>query len=66
MLGIPDGVTQCCLLPVAYTPATRQSLGGTAATEAFIDMAVAMTNQSYANSNITQRLNLVHTVEVNY
>lgn len=51
---------------VAYTPAVRQAVGGTAAMALEIDLAVSLTNQAYANSNINQRLRLVHTVEVNY
>ena len=51
---------------VVYTPAARQAQGGTSAMEALIDLAVAETNTGYENSGIQQRLNLVHTAEVNY
>ncbi|NIM95354.1 MAG: hypothetical protein GTO18_16790 [Anaerolineales bacterium] len=51
---------------VVYTADARSNWGGTAAIEALIDLAVAETNTSYANSNIIQRLNLVHTEEVVY
>jgi len=51
---------------VAYTADARSGEGSTANMEVLIDLAVAETNQSYANSGITQRLNLVHTEEVVY
>ncbi|MCS6909036.1 MAG: zinc-dependent metalloprotease [Anaerolineales bacterium] len=51
---------------VLYTPAARTAAGGTAAIENIINLAVAGTNQSYANSNVTQRLNLVGMSEVSY
>lgn len=52
---------------VAYTPSVRQALGGdTAAVQALLDLIVAETNTSYANSDITQRIRLVHSVEVAY
>ncbi len=51
---------------VVYTDDTRAAAGGTAAMEAEVYLAVAVSNQTYVNSNVTQRLRLVHTVEVNY
>ncbi len=51
---------------VVYTADARSGEGSTANIEALIDLAVAETNQSYANSDIIQRLNLVHTEEVVY
>ncbi|CAG1010791.1 hypothetical protein BURK2_04112 [Burkholderiales bacterium] len=51
---------------VAYTATARAAAGGTAAIQSLIDLAIAETNQSYANSAITQRLRLVHSVEVAY
>jgi hypothetical protein len=51
---------------VVYTPAARVAEGGTQAMNALIDLAVAETNTSYANSLINQRLNLIHTAEVSY
>jgi hypothetical protein len=51
---------------VVYTPGARAAEGGTQAMNALIDLAVAETNTSYANSLINQRLNLVHTAEVSY
>ncbi len=51
---------------VVYTPAARAAEGGTQAMNALIDLAVAETNTSYANSLVNQRLNLVHTAEVSY
>lgn len=51
---------------VIYTPRVRSELGGVDATEREIDLAFSLTNQSYANSGIDQRIRLVHTAEVNY
>ncbi len=51
---------------VVYTAAARTGAGGTAAMESTINLAVAEANQAYQNSQITQRLRLVHTEEVNY
>lgn len=49
-----------------YTPAARAAAGGVAGIENVIHLAIAGTNQSYANSNVTQRLNLVGMSEVSY
>lgn len=49
---------------VVYSTDTKNALGGTAATEAHIDLAIAETNQGYANSGITQRVALVYAAEV--
>lgn len=51
---------------VAYTAAARTGAGGTDAMLATVYLAVAETNQAYLNSNITQRLRLVHVTEVAY
>ena len=51
---------------VLYTPAARNRAGGQAQIEALVREGIALANQSYANSNITQRLRLVHTQVVNY
>lgn len=48
---------------VPYTPEARAAAGGTAAMQSLIALAVAETNQSYVNSGLGQRLNLVHTME---
>jgi len=49
-----------------YTGAARAAVGGTSAMETLIDLAVSETNTGYSNSNVTQRVNLVHTAEVTY
>ncbi len=49
---------------VVYTPAARAAEGGTAAIEALIDVAVAETNQAYADSQVAQRLRLVARAEL--
>jgi peptidyl-Asp metalloendopeptidase len=51
---------------VVYTPAARLAAGGTAAMLAEIDLAVALTNASYGNSQVSQRLQLVRALEVSY
>jgi hypothetical protein len=50
---------------VAYTPAV-ESLHGIEGTDALIILAVAESNQAYANSGMSPRLNLVHTVLTTY
>jgi hypothetical protein len=51
---------------VVYTPAARLAAGGTAAMLAEVDLAVAETNASYANSQVRQRLHLARALEENY
>ena len=51
---------------VVYNEASRVAAGGTEAMEAEIALAIEASNQAYINSNVTQRLNLVHTQEVSY
>lgn len=51
---------------VVYTATTRAAAGGTAPMQALIDLAVAETNVSYANSGVIQRIRLVHSEEVAY
>lgn len=51
---------------VAYTPRARDAAGGTDAIRNVISLAVAETNQSYINSGVSQRLNLVKVVETTF
>ena len=51
---------------VVYTTTARLAAGGTGAMNALIALAVSESNTGYANSNVTQRLRLVHTAEVEY
>jgi hypothetical protein len=51
---------------VVYTPTAMAHAGGSAGIVNLINVAVSETNTSYANSDITQRLRLVHTAEVPY
>jgi len=51
---------------VGYTPKARLDAGGTSGVIALINLGITLGNNSYTNSNVTQRLNLVHAVEVNY
>ena len=43
---------------VVYTPLAKRREGGRAAIEALIDLFVAETNQAYANSGVTHRIQL--------
>ncbi|NNM27584.1 MAG: hypothetical protein HKO59_16670 [Phycisphaerales bacterium] len=51
---------------IAYTPAARTSAGGIAAIEAEAVLSIAASNDAYANSDVAQRLRLVHLLEVSY
>ena len=51
---------------VVYTADARSDAGGTDAMIAEVYLGLSETNQSYLNSNITQRLSLVHVAEVSY
>jgi hypothetical protein len=51
---------------VGYTPKAKLDAGGTSGIIALINLGITLGNNSYTNSNVAQRLNLVHTVEVNY
>lgn len=53
-------------LLVVYTAQARTASGGSRRMRELINLAVAETNQSYENSQINQRLNLVHYEEVDY
>jgi hypothetical protein len=51
---------------VVYTPKARQYQGGTAPILSLINNAITETNDTYANSQISQRLRLVYAAEVSY
>jgi len=51
---------------VVYTGAAKDGAGGQTAMEALIDLAESETNQGYANSQVIQRIRVVHTQEVTY
>lgn len=51
---------------VVYTPAARAQVGGTAAMNSLIDLALSESNTGYANSGVIQRLSIVHRQEVSY
>lgn len=51
---------------VVYTPLARTHVGSQTAIEQLIATAVSETNTSYANSQIAQRIRLVHTAPVEY
>ncbi|MBC7623112.1 MAG: hypothetical protein H7232_06990 [Aeromicrobium sp.] len=51
---------------VVYTPSARISQGGSAAMNSLVNLAVAETNNAYANSLVKQRVRLVYAGEVNY
>ena len=51
---------------VVYTPAVRIAWGGTAGIQSQITLQMSATNQSYANSQVNERMRLVYTNEVSY
>ncbi|MCY4030087.1 MAG: M12 family metallo-peptidase, partial [Acidobacteria bacterium] len=51
---------------VFYTPSARRAMGGSAATEAVIDLMIAETNQAYEASGVSHRVALRHRSEVAY
>lgn len=51
---------------VVYTEAAKNGAGGQTAMEALIDLAESETNQGYVNSQVIQRIRVVHTQEVGY
>ena len=51
---------------VLYTPAAAAAVGGTSAINALIASSISITNTSYANSDVVQRLRLVHSESVAY
>jgi Metallo-peptidase family M12 len=65
---IPEGDDSADFVDVMmlYTPAAGVAAGGTAAMNALIANAISVTNTSYANSNVTQRLRLAYSGPVAY
>ena len=51
---------------VAYTENARSDRGGYQSIQEDIELAVELTNDSYDNSNVNQRIKLVRTLEVSY
>ncbi|MCA9981424.1 MAG: hypothetical protein KDD89_11335, partial [Anaerolineales bacterium] len=51
---------------VVYTPKARNSMGGTAASQALITLATSETNTGYDNIQIAPNVNLVYMGEINY
>jgi hypothetical protein len=51
---------------VVYTSAARSAAGGTQAMLNEVNTAINLTNQSYANTNVSQRVRLVYAAEVTY
>jgi hypothetical protein len=51
---------------VVYTPAILDNLGGADSVQAAIDDLVTETNQGYQNSQVNQRVRVVHAEEVDY
>ena len=49
-----------------YTPTATELYGGEYQLRAELDLAIAETNQAYANSGVVQRLNLAFATEVDY
>lgn len=48
---------------VVYTPAVKNFLGGDAQAQAFSQQAIDATNTTYINSNVRQRVRMVHSAE---
>lgn len=71
---LPDAEADACATDpptdidvlVLYSDDARTGAGSTDAMEATAFLALEETNQSYINSNVTQRLRLVHMEEVSY
>lgn len=63
--GLTTGNPQIDVL-VVYTGDARSAAGGAANIKSIIQNAIDVSNTAYANSNVPQRLNLVHAGEVNY
>lgn len=53
-------------LLLVYTPRAREAAGGVAQMNNLIALAVAETNQGYANSGVLHRIRLVHSAEISY
>jgi len=51
---------------VLYTPAAAAAAGGVTAMAARINLGISETNTSFVNSDIAQRLRLIHSQEVTY
>lgn len=51
---------------VVYTANAATAAGGTSAMNSLIDLGITETNQSYINSNVNQRVNLVYKGQVAY
>ncbi len=64
--GAPADTADTIDVMVLYTPAFESAAGGTAAANALVDLGISQTNTSYANSGITQRVNLVYKGPVSY
>jgi peptidyl-Asp metalloendopeptidase len=59
---VHDAASQIDVM-VLYTAAARAAAGGAAALRAEASLAVALSNQAYANNGLAQRLRLVHVGE---
>src|SRR5215211_6549206 len=65
----PDVNTQAITyidVMVVYTSRAVTAVGGASAMNARVDLALQETNQSYINSNVNQRINLVYQGQVTY
>ncbi|MCC6176899.1 MAG: hypothetical protein IT305_16440 [Chloroflexi bacterium] len=61
---VDDGSTVDVLF--VYTPTAKQEAGGAAAIENQLDLVVAETNATFANSGVVQRLRIVQASEIAY
>ncbi len=60
-----DAITIVDVL-IVYTAASVRAIGGAAAMDSYISLAIAQTNQAYTASGAKQQLRLVHSEEVAY
>ncbi|MFM8303510.1 MAG: M12 family metallo-peptidase, partial [Actinomycetota bacterium] len=65
-VGVTADTGETIDIMVAYTATARQAAGSTAAMATTIQTALNESNTAYANSGVTPRLRLVHSVEVAY
>ena len=64
--GAAAAATMTVDVVVGYTNGYRAALGSTEAVTTRLDYLVAVTNESYVNSEVDARVRMVHAMEVNY
>ncbi|MFZ5638497.1 MAG: FG-GAP-like repeat-containing protein [Pseudomonadota bacterium] len=64
--GTKAGPADTIDVALGYTPGLVTRLGGASPTATRLANLIAITNQAYVNSQVTPRVRLVHTLQVNY